>query len=316
MLDRWLKAAGVEADGVAGQASQAERVFDASQWSEFDGSAEGLAPRRSSRRHGRSRRLQRLALFSLAMLFACATALLVLSADSGASSAEEQKAAAEASPGTPQKPAWLPVIRPIRLFTLEAPELIKTAQNYDAVRSTLGDGREDNLSFGSAARGDAPFMRVSVYRAGSEAVDPAPFFVDLSRRAASLGLAVAKTTPGEPMRSKFGEMETAEVKLQINEVERNCLAFRHAVTAENLRIAGWYCAPAGGFAGPAGLSCLVDRLTLLSAGEDHLLRDSFAAAERRRPATCGKGPLLSASAASAPLPQEIGPARLRGLKPR
>jgi hypothetical protein len=311
MLDRWLKAAGVEADGVAREGSQAERIFDASQWSEFDGSAEGLAPRRSHRHIGRSRRLQRLALFSLAMLFACATALLLLSAESGASSAEEQKAA---SPGMPQKPAWLPVIRPIRLFALEAPELIKTAQNYDAIRSSSGDGREDNLSFGSAARGDAPFMRVSVYRTGSEAVDPVPFFVDLSRRAASVGLAVAKATPGEPMRSKFGEMETAEVKLQVNEVERNCLAFRHAITAENLRIAGWYCAPAGSFVGRAGLSCVVDRLALLSAGEDHALRDSFVAAERRRPAACGKGPLLAASAGSAPLPQEIGPARLRGIK--
>jgi hypothetical protein len=314
MLDRWLKAAGVEADGVARQASRDERVFDVSQWREFDGSAEGLAARRPQRHVGRSRRLQRLALFGLAMLFACATALLLLSAESG--SAEEQQAAPPASPGTPQKPAWLPVVRPIRLFALEAPELIKTAQNYDAVRSTSGDGREDNLAFGAAARADAPYMRISVYRAGSEAVDPAPFFVDLSRRAASVGLAVAKTTPGQPTLSKFGEMETAEVKLQINEVERNCLAFRHAVGGENLRITGWYCAPAGSFAGRAGLSCLVDRLALLSAGEDHALRDSFVAAERRRPAACSKGPLLAASAGSAPLPPEIGPARLRGTKPR
>jgi hypothetical protein len=52
----------------------------------------------------------------------------------------------------------------------------------------------------------------------------------------------------------------------------------------------------------------------LSAGEDNILRDSFVAAERRRPAACGKGPLLAASAGTAPLPAEISPAKLRGIK--
>jgi hypothetical protein len=77
---------------------------------------------------------------------------------------------------------------------------------------------------------------------------------------------------------------------------------------------GWYCVPAGSFAGRGGLSCLINRLALLSAGEDNILRDSFVAAERRRPAACGKGPLLAASAGTAPLPAEISPAKLRGIK--
>jgi len=257
------------------------------------------------------------------LIFACAAAMLLLAQESGArapaeqrSLAQEAPSAAEEVPAAQQKPAWLPVIRPIHLFTLEAPQLIKAAANYDAIRSTVGDGREDNLSFGSAARIDALFMRVSVYRAGSEALDPAPFFVDLTRRAASVGLSVAKTTPSQPMKTKFGEMETAEVKLSTNDVPRSCLAFRRAILGESLRIAGWYCAPVGGFAGRAGLACLIDRLALLSAGEDHALRDSFVAAERRRPAVCGKSPLLAASTAEATLAQELKPARLRGIKER
>ena len=313
MLDRWLKTAGVGPDGLAQQGTREERVFDASQWREFDGSAEGLGPRRSGRRRRGALRFQRIALFGFGTLFACAAALLLLSADSGASSAEADKPGGQAGPQAFERPAWLPVVRPIHLFALEAPELIKTTQNYDAIRSTVGDGREDNLSFGSAARGDALFMRVSVYRSGSEATDPAAFFVDLSRRAASVGLSVAKTTPGEAMGTKFGEMETAEVKFSSGDVERSCLAFRHAVPGENLRISGWYCAPAGGFAGRAGLSCLIDRLALLSAGEDHVLRDGFVAAERRRPATCVKGPLMAGTVPAALAP-EIGNAKLRGVK--
>ena len=313
MLDRWLKAAGVDAESVGGQVPPEGRIFDASSWEPSDGAAKALGsgrPRRHSRSSVGTARVPRFVLFSVALIFACATALLVLSEESGASSPEHQEPA-DATPS--QKPAWLPVIRPLRLFALEAPELIKAAPNYDAARSTLGDGREDNLSFGAAARGDASFMRISVYRPGSEAADPAPFFVDLSRRAASVGLAVAKATPGEPTQTKFGEMETAEVKLSMNDVERSCLAFRRAAKGENLRIAGWYCAPVGSFAGRASLACLVDRLALLSAGEDLALRDGFVAAEKRRPAACGKGPLLAATSAATPvLPQ----GKLRGTKPR
>ncbi|MFI5011022.1 MAG: hypothetical protein ACHQAY_01615 [Hyphomicrobiales bacterium] len=260
--------------------------------------------------------LARPALLGVALLLACATALLILPGSSGASAPEEPKSAAtRGSSSAPEKPAWQRVIRPIRLLALESPELVKAAPDYDAVRSTKGDGREDILSFGSVARNDALFMRLAVYRAGSEAADPAPFFVDLARRAVSAGLAISKATPGEPMRTKFGDMETADVRLSMNGVERSCLAFRRAVSGEGLRLAGWYCAPAGGFAGRAGLSCLVDRLALISAGEDHVLRDGFVAAERRRPA-CGKAPLLAASAGGAPLAQNTNPPRLRGIKTR
>lgn len=318
MLDGWLKEAGIELDDAAHEGSQVEPHFDASARGQFDGSRRS---RRSSSSSSyapgspKAGKLQRAALFGVALLFACATAFFVLSGESGAMP-QERETLAQPAPVAPEKPTWIPVIRPIHLFALEAPELIKAAANYDAVRSTTSDGREDNLSFGSAARVDALFMRVSVYRLGSEAKDPVPFFVDLSRRAASVGLAVGKTTPGEAMATKFGDMEIAETKLGMNEIERSCLAFRRALPGEKLRLAGWYCAPAGSFAGRAGLSCLIDRLALLSAGEDNTLRDSFVAAERRRPAACGKGPLFAASAGTAPLPAEIGPAKLRGIRPR
>jgi hypothetical protein len=317
MLDGWLKEAGIGLDDVAPEGQAVERNFDASRWSEF---GEPSRRRRSSSSSSyvpgsrKAAKLQRLALLGVGFLFACATAFFVLSGESGAMSKEQ--GATQPDAAAPEKPAWVPVVRPIHLFALEAPELIKAMANYDAVRSTTGDGREDNLSFGSAARIDALFMRVSVYRLGSEANDPTPFFVDLSRRAAAVGLAVVKTTPGEAMPTKFGDMEAVETKLRMNEVERNCLAFRRAVPGEKLRVMGWYCVPAGSFAGRAGLSCLINRLALLSAGEDNILRDSFVAAERRRPAACGKGPLLAASAGTLPLPAEISPAKLRGIKAR
>ena len=313
MLDGRLKAAGIAREGGGSKAPE-----PASQWA-----AIGAHGRKAESRLARiylpelrsALRFAKPVLFGAALLLACATALLLLPGQGGANAPDDGKAATPATPGAPEKPAWLHVIRPIHLFALEAPELIKTAANYDAIRSTAGDGREDSLSFGSAARLDALFMRLSVYRAGSEAADPAPFFVDLTRRVATAGLAVSKATQGEPIHTKFGDMEIAEMKLSMKGVERACLAFRRAVPGESLRLGGWYCAPIGAFAGRATLSCLIDRLALLSAGEDHLLRDGFVAAERRR-LTCGKAPMLAVSAGSAPLVQDPNPPRLRGAKMR
>jgi hypothetical protein len=319
MLDGWLREAGIRLDDTAHEQPKLEQNFDASKWSRFGGSGRSERSASPSSYHPGSRKaakLQRLALFGVAFLFACATVLFVLSGESGAAPPEKPIATPPAGEAAPEKPAWIPVIRPIHLFALEAPELMKAAANYDAMRSTTSDGREDFLSFGSAARADAPFMRISVYRVGSEVKDPAPLFVDLSRRASTLGLAVGRTTPGEAMQTKFGDMEVVEAKLSANDVERSCFAFRRAVPGERLRLAGWYCPPAGSFAGKAGITCLIDRLSLLSAGEDNQLRESFVAAERRRPAGCGKGPLLAASAGGAPLPVEISPTKLRGIRAR
>ena len=269
-------------------------------------------------------RLARPGLFAIAVILAGITGLVLLP-DRGEATAQDElrptqpeaiaAPAPGAAPNSPAqaKPAFVPIIRPIRLFALEAPELVKVVADYDASRAIAGDGREDRLSFGSAARGDAPYMRLAVYRAGSEAADAPPLFVDLTRSAALAGLAVLKSAPGEPMRTKFGEMETAEIKLGMAGVERSCLAFRRAVGGEKLRLTGWYCAPIGSFAGRAVLSCLIDRLALLSAGEDMALRDSFVAAERRRQA-CGKARVVAASAGGSPVDNAANPPRLRGAK--
>src|SRR5436305_13858202 len=92
MLDRWLKRAGVDAESISQQGSQEARIFDASQWSLHDGAAESPGSGRPRRHSSRPRKAsaQRLALFGMALIFACATALLLLPGESGAAP-EEQK---------------------------------------------------------------------------------------------------------------------------------------------------------------------------------------------------------------------------------
>jgi hypothetical protein len=269
-----------------------------------------------------------LILFGTAFICISSAALLLLPARGGATMPEEPKIATrEPSPAPGDAPSWTRIAHPAPLFTLEAIELSKMQMSYEATRSTQVEGREDRLVFGSAARADEPFIEVAILRAGAEAGEAASFFVDLSRRAAAAGVAVAKASPGEPLPSKFGEMESAETRLSANGAERSCLAFRRAVPGEVLRLFGWYCPSEGARARAPALSCLIERLELSGTTEDKTLRDVFAAAQARRlgcktpaaPASlaAGKAPMvISASAASLGPLLETKPPRPRGTKRR
>jgi hypothetical protein len=278
---------------------------------------EAARPARIKDEHARQRLpFARPPLLGAPPLVAWAAALLLLTAEGGAGMAQEP----EIARNTPTLVArgtssFVSIDRPTALFALDSAELAKAGESHDAVRARTGDGREDSLTFGAAARSDAPFMELAVYRIGSEASDPAPFFVELSRRAAAAGLAVSKATPADPMRSKFGDLESADVKLSLNGVERSCVAFRRAVPGETLQLGGWYCPPAGSFAERAELSCIIDRLEPSNANEDRTTREGFAKAEDRR-LGCGRPPVLTASALAAPPVQTVDPPRRHGTKAR
>lgn len=59
-------------------------------------------------------------------------------------------------------------------------------------------------------------------------------------------------------------------------------------------MAGFACGAPGRPLGRAALACAVDRIDLVSAGDDAALRAVFVAAERRTGATCLGGPSLAA----------------------
>jgi hypothetical protein len=246
-----------------------------------------------------------LILLGTAFICISTAALFLLPGRGGATMSEDPEVASrEASPAPPVPSSWTRIAHPAPLFTLDAAEFSKTDKSYEAMRSTQGEGREDRLVFGAAARIGEPFMEIAILRGGAEAGDDAPFFVDLSRRAAAAGVAVAKAAPGEPMPSKFGDMESAEARLSANGAERSCLAFRRAVPGEALRILGWYCPPEGARERAPELSCLMERLELSGTTEDKTLRDAFAAAQARR-LGCSKPPPLSAALPASKAPVAI-----------
>ncbi len=85
-------------------------------------------------------------------------------------------------------PQWIDIVRPIEIFGLDAPELAKnTKVYYRARRHREWDGRQDMLGFGQL-RGKDLFLRLMVYRIGSEAAPQVSFM---------------STSPAAPRRRNF-----------------------------------------------------------------------------------------------------------------
>ncbi len=190
-------------------------------------------------------------------------------------------AASPAEPTTPIKPTWAPVTKPIHLFALDAPEILGSLTNYEARRHNLDGGRDDILTFGTFD-GPLAFMQLSVFRAQQEAIPVSSFFLDMARNAADAGLAVGHSTVPAPLDTRFGPFDVADVALGGANNPANCLGFRFFADSPRLRITGLYCGTATHPADRGALRCLINRLDLVSAGEDSALRDWFVEAERGR----------------------------------
>jgi hypothetical protein len=194
--------------------------------------------------------------------------------------AERPQSQAEAA----REPTWLDIGRPIELYALQSPEFGREPRLYEARRHRSGGGRRDVLTYG-AAFGAGPYLRLSLYRVGTEPAPAASFFVDLARQAAQAGLAVTRSAQPVPLETKFGAFETADVVLGQGPSDAACLAFRLDAAGVDFRINGLAC---GTEAAPdrASLSCVIDRLDLISGSGDPPLLRFFTQAEQARGQSC------------------------------
>ncbi|MGO9390800.1 hypothetical protein [Rhodoblastus sp.] len=202
------------------------------------------------------------------------------------------------APPPPPAPVWLEIAKPVRVYDLPAPSLAHEKLDYAARRHATGGGREDLLTFGEFA-GKRPFLRLSVYRHGAEkvgaakvgaekAADP-PFFVDMARRAAPLGLSLDHMQLEQTQVTRFGDLETAALTLSEKNLAReNCRGFRLVRAEPGLTLAGLACAAGSEPLSAQDMACLVDRLDLLNAGADRPLRDFFGGVKARRMGACGE----------------------------
>ncbi|WP_066477306.1 hypothetical protein [Bosea sp. WAO] len=196
----------------------------------------------------------------------------------------------QAVPAAFGEDGWISIARPVALFGLETPELGKRT-GYEARRSQDGTRREDVLSFGEFGE-DKPLLalKLQVNRESGVQGAPAglsqPFVIALVRESAARGLSVGRSGATTPLETKFGMVETADISLNDGNAGRACIGFRHLDGSAHLSFSGWWCGGEGKPADRAQLGCMLDRIELLSAGDDSELRALFAKAEPHRRPGC------------------------------
>lgn len=216
------------------------------------------------------------------------------------------------SPVAAPLPAWIEIPRPQEIFRLEAPELAGEAKFYDARRHRTGGGRQDILEFGGS-NGNAPMLHLVIYRPGKEPAPDQPFFVDLARRAAETGRAITRAAQPTPMATRFGAFEVAGLSLARNGAPATeCLGFRFANAAPDLRITGFACGGGPALVSPllskSALACLIGGIGLAPTAEDTGLVRFFAAHDAIRTSCPNPAPLvparLSKAAEAAPIKRQ------------
>ena len=247
-----------------------------------DFSGDGLVPQ--SRRRASLRdvvvetfRLPRLLSASAVAMALVAGVLWLESAVDGAVATDRAAALPKAE--------WIDITRPIQLFTLAAPDVAKLAKTYEARRHSLGGGRRDRLMFGTPDAGP-PLVAMEIYRLGTEGAAPPGFFVAMAREAAMAGLSVARSGQPSPLPTRFGAFEAAELTLAGAGGEMQCLGYTLDAQGSPLRIAGIACGAAGAGFDRVRLACLLERIDLVSAGDDLELQTTFVEAEKRRSLGC------------------------------
>ena len=206
--------------------------------------------------------------------------------------------------------SWSKIVKPVRVYGFEAPDLRALPLVYAARRHALGGGREDTIVVGAFGAG-TPLLRFSLFRRAREAVDAVPLAVALARQAAEAGLSAtglggALPGPSERMpdrlATRFGRVEVADlalasgpgaVRAAAGTAGKTCSGFRLALERPAFTLTGLACGAGGKPMPRHALGCLIERLDLAAARDDRELIDFFAASELRRDAGCagmGLGP--------------------------
>lgn len=208
----------------------------------------------------------------------------------------------------PAPPSWAPVARGQANFTLSA-EADGQGWRFAARRDQNSTLREERFTAGDFSA-DRLFADL-VLRRGQPARPAGSLFVETSRFGGPQGLAVARSQQPVALVTKFGPIETADLVLQGPGRERACIAFRHSADESGFRFQGVLCGAPERPADRRQLACLVDRIGLVSAGDDRDLRAHFSRAELARLPGCTPSKLEAAGRRVTWLDPEAAAPRLR-----
>jgi hypothetical protein len=193
-------------------------------------------------------------------------------------------AIAESAPKT-----WSQAERSVPAFAVSQFIFPGKTETYEILRHPEG-GRKDVFRW--SGPGGAPVAELEIYRPGTE----------IDQVGSAAGYLAARMDPAGTREleaagiidSKFGAV-TLFRRVGGPEAAHGCLRFYRHVDEPKFRLSGWSCQGENLPARRSAISCMLNRLVLLSAGHDAKLAQLFAHAELRR-SDCGSSgaPLLSA----------------------
>jgi len=201
------------------------------------------------------------------------------------------------------RPSWSVADRSNPSFALGASDQAKKSGTYTILRHPEG-GRKDIFSWPGA--GPRPVAELEIYRLGGEAASAPPPSDDLALRMPPGGVLEAAGV----IDSKFGTVALLR-RAASGAGKRGagaCLGFFKGIDDPGLRISGWSCQGDKLAAQRSAVACMLDRLTLLAAGNEPKLAELFAHPELQR-RDCGT---TGGSAASGDWISEADNPRLRG----
>lgn len=173
----------------------------------------------------------------------------------------------------PAAASWGLAGRSAPAFAMGQGDLRDKPETYEILRHPEG-GRKDIFRWTGTEPGAT--AELEIYRPGGEAVEPA-----ITEIAAQLDLAEPRQLEAAGIiDTKFGGVTL--LRPEPHDGDRACLAFLKQVEAPNVRISGWTCQGESLPAQRAAIGCMLNRLTLLTAGNDPKLAELFARAELKR----------------------------------
>jgi hypothetical protein len=155
------------------------------------------------------------------------------------------------------RPEWTVATRSSPAFASNQYDLSYKTRSYHVLRHPEG-GRKDVLRW--SAENGRSIAELEIYRPGGEFELPA-----LPQAAGTID-------------SKFGPVTL----LRPAEGTGNCVGFLKAIDQPALRISGFVCQGETGAARGAAIACMLNRLSLIAAGNDAKLAELFARAELKR----------------------------------
>jgi hypothetical protein len=188
------------------------------------------------------------------------------------------------------KPAWSVAARAYPAFAVSQFDLSGKTETYEILRSP-GGGRKDVFRW--AAQGERPIAELEIYRPGSELSQSGPPIAELAGRMDTDGM--RELQAAGVIDSKFGAVTLLGLTGRAGDT-RPCLGFMRGFDQPDLRISGWSCQGDTLPARRAAIGCILDRLVLLTAGNDPKLAELFAHAELKRGscAPASAAPMISA----------------------